>query len=57
MPQHVRSTTLVRRADFDDSYAHGYTLRFEIIEAPEAAGSVLLASSGFYLDGKNDIRT
>lgn len=41
---------------FDGGYAHGYTLRFEIIDAPDAAGSVLLDSSGFYLKGNDNIR-
>jgi hypothetical protein len=41
---------------FEGSYAHGYTLRFEIIEVEEKDGSVLLESLGFHLDGKNDIR-
>jgi hypothetical protein len=41
---------------FNTGYAHGYTLRFEIISAPATTGSVLLDTSGFYLDGNNNIR-
>jgi hypothetical protein len=41
---------------FEGGYAHGYTLRFEIIDAPDAAGRVLLESSGFYLNGNDNIR-
>ena len=41
---------------FDPGYAHGYMLRFEIIEVEEKDGTVLLESLGFHLDGKDDIR-
>lgn len=40
----------------DTGYPHGYTLRFEIIDTAAAGGSALLASSGFYLGGDNNIR-
>jgi hypothetical protein len=38
---------------FAGAFAHGYTLRFEILGANE---NVLVDASGFYLDGNNDIR-
>jgi hypothetical protein len=41
---------------FDPGYAHGYWLRFEIIDTEDRDGAVLLNSSGFHLDGKNNIR-
>ena len=41
---------------FDPGYAHGYMLRFELIEVDDRDGVVLLESMGFHLDGKNDIR-
>lgn len=41
---------------FDPGYAHGYTLRFELVGAGAAAESVLVASSGFYLRGDESIR-
>lgn len=41
---------------FDPGYAHGYTLRFELVDVEDRDGIVLLASLGFHLDGKNDIR-
>jgi hypothetical protein len=40
---------------FEPGWAHGYTLRFEIVEAA-AGGSVLLDTSGFYLSGNDNIR-
>ena len=41
---------------FDSGYAHGYTLRFEIVDWAGKEGSVLLESSGFYLRGDDNIR-
>ena len=41
---------------FDLGQPHGYTLRFEIIDTEPTTGSVLLDSSGFYLDGNDNIR-
>jgi hypothetical protein len=41
---------------FDGGYAHGYTLRFEIIDAERMPGSVLLESSGFHLKGGDNVR-
>ncbi len=38
---------------FTGAFAHGYTLRFEILGANE---NVLIDASEFYLDGNNDIR-
>jgi hypothetical protein len=38
---------------FDAGYAHGYTLRYEIVDA---GGDVLIHSSGFYLGGNDNIR-
>lgn len=40
---------------FEAGYAHGYMLRFEIVEGA-AIGEVLLDSSGFYLSGNDNIR-
>ena len=40
---------------FEAGWAHGYTLRFEIVEAA-AEGSVLLDANGFHLSGNDDIR-
>lgn len=40
---------------FEPGWAHGYTLRFEIVEAA-ASGSVLLDSNGFHLSGNDNIR-
>lgn len=40
---------------FAGSFAHGYTLTFEIL--PDPSGSpARIHTSGYYLDGKNDIR-
>lgn len=39
--------------EFDPGYAHGYELRFEIVDA---GGDVLLDSSGFHLGGNDKIR-
>ena len=41
---------------FDPGYAHGYMVRFEIIDTEDRDGAVLLESLGFHLDGKDDIR-
>lgn len=41
---------------FDPGYAHGYWLRFEIIDTEDRDGAVVLDASGFHLDGKNNIR-
>jgi hypothetical protein len=41
---------------FEGNYAHGYTLRFELIDLEERDGPVLLESMGFHLDGRDDIR-
>jgi hypothetical protein len=41
---------------FDAGEAGSYTLRFEISDAAAPAGRALLASSGFRLDGTDDIR-
>ena len=41
---------------FDPGEPGAYVLRFEIIETGVAMGSVLLDSSGFHLDGDDDIR-
>ena len=41
---------------FDPGYAHGYTLRFELIGTGAAGESVPVASSGFYLRGNENIR-
>ena len=40
---------------FESGWAHGYMLRFEIVEA-QAGGSVLLDANGFYLSGNDNIR-
>jgi hypothetical protein len=40
---------------FEAGWAHGYALRFEIVEAAEGS-SVPLASNGFYLSGDDNIR-
>lgn len=40
---------------FEAGWAHGYTLRFEIVEAA-AGGSVLLDVNGFHLSGNDNIR-
>jgi hypothetical protein len=64
-PVHVRDFRIERNGnarDFDiiphfmGGYGHGYILRFEVI--PSGAGNkpIVLHSSGYYLDGKNDIR-
>lgn len=48
-------------SDFDiipslePGYAHGYMLRFELIDAEGAGGGVLFASSGFHLKGGDNI--
>ena len=41
---------------FDAGYGHGYMLRFDIVDTEATIGSVLLDSSGFYLDGSDNIR-
>jgi len=41
---------------FDRGQPHGYTLRFEIIDTEATTGNVLVDSSGFYLDGNDNIR-
>jgi hypothetical protein len=42
---------------FDPGYGHAYTLRFELIELQEGPDrAVLLASSGFHLDGTDNVR-
>lgn len=38
---------------FSGTFAHGYTLRLEVLTT---TGPRLISSSGYYLDGKNDIR-
>lgn len=40
---------------FEAGWAHGYNLRFEIVEAA-AGGSVLLDANGYYLTGNDNIR-
>lgn len=48
--------------DFDiipslsSGFANGYTLRFELVGAGPANGNVAVASSGFYLRGRENIR-
>ncbi len=39
---------------FAGDYAHGYILRFELV--PPGAPTALLHSSGYYLDGRNNLR-
>ena len=39
--------------EFQAGYAHGYVLRYEIVEA---TGTVLLHTSGYYLAGSDNIR-
>ncbi len=41
---------------FSGSYAHGYTLTFEIMQAGSADTPVLLHSSGYYVDGTSKLR-
>jgi hypothetical protein len=41
---------------FIGTYGHGYILRFEVIPPGAGGKSIVLHSSGYYLDGKNDIR-
>jgi hypothetical protein len=41
---------------FDPGYAHGYTLRFELVGAGAAGAGVPVISSGFYLRGNDNIR-
>jgi hypothetical protein len=41
---------------FVGEYAHGYILRFEIIQTETGKQPALLHSSGFYLDGNSNIR-
>lgn len=41
---------------FDPGYAHGYTLRLEIVDAGAAGESVPVATSGFHLGGNENIR-
>jgi len=41
---------------FDPGYAHAYSLRVEIVDPGADGESVLLDSSGFYLNGRDDIR-
>ena len=40
---------------FAGTFAHGYTLRFEILSAPPDSPA-LIHTSGYYLDGRNDVR-
>lgn len=41
---------------FDPGYAHGYSLRFELVGTRATEESVPVASSGFYLRGNENIR-
>jgi hypothetical protein len=41
---------------FTGTYGHGYVLRFEALPSGAGNKSIALHFSGYYLDGKNDIR-
>lgn len=41
---------------FTGAYAHGHTLRFEIVRANGGQQAVLLHSSGYYIDGNSNLR-
>ncbi len=41
---------------FSGDYPHGYTLTFEILQAGAARSTILLHSSGYYLDAKPNLR-
>jgi len=64
-PMHLRDFRIERNGngrDFDiipsftGSYAHGHTLRFEIVRADTGQESVLLHSSGYYVDDNSNLR-
>ena len=41
---------------FMGSYGHGYVLRFEVIPSGTGNGTVVLHSSGYYVDGNSNLR-
>ena len=41
---------------FTGAYAHGYTLRFEIVQPGRGKEAALLHSSGYYVDGNSHLR-
>jgi hypothetical protein len=41
---------------FSGAYAHGHTLRFEIIHSGATGPEILLHSSGYYVDGNSNLR-
>lgn len=41
---------------FTGAYAHGHTLRFEVVRANSGQQDVLLHSSGYYIDGNSNLR-
>lgn len=41
---------------FTGEYGHGYTLRFELFPSAASKDAVLLHSSGYYVDGRSNLR-